>query len=331
MLSKIRLLPLLVLAIAALLLAACGGSSNNASDDDTDPPAAPTEATDDTGDDVDDVDMSDPAAIIASGGDVPDDLFVSNGFEVLSASGDAYTPGDVTSGAGSFTFTFAMGQVETTGEASYAFQAPDQMHMAMSFEGGDSQSLVDLSEIGTFEILVRDGSVFMNIPFLGGWFAMSPEELGADPQALQDLMGQGSLVDWAGFTSALPELVTYVGEEDIGGVATVHYQLNATLNQLIAAFADALSTTGEGGVGEQILTSELAGDITVDVWVGKANLLPYKMEAATSFDTPEGPFVLSLSGTFGSYNEAVDIPAAPDNPQNFADLFGELLGGGATP
>lgn len=306
MTSKIRLLPLFLLAFAALLFAACGGSG----DDD-----ATSNGAGDAGGD---------SAAVDDGAD--QELFVSNGVEVLGRSADSFSQ-HFQSMSGNISFSFLMGTVETAGDASFAYQSPDKMHLSMSFEGGDQQSLIDLSQIGTFEVLARDGQVFMNIPFLGGWFTFTPEDLGASAGSLQDLMTRGSIFDYTGFVESLGGEVDYVGEEDIDGVSTHHYNFSGDLANLIGAFADALSSTGDNAIAQQILSTEIAGPVTVDLWVGD-DFLPYRLNAQASMETPAGAFALSLSGNFGHYNDVVSIPEAPADATSFAEVFGAL---GAAP
>jgi hypothetical protein len=85
MTSKLKLLPLAIIAGLGMMLAACGGggSSDNAT-------AAPTKA---------------PAAN-ANGSN--DELFVRNGVEVLGRSATQFQSADVTSFTGETSFTFKL-------------------------------------------------------------------------------------------------------------------------------------------------------------------------------------------------------------------------------
>jgi hypothetical protein len=303
MFKKLHFITLTLAVFAALLFAACGGSSSDGDGPGTSPPARDDSASD-------------------AGAD--DELFVSDGTSILNQSADRFGTDNVSSAQGEVTFDFTMGTTDVAGSATFAYEAPDKMHMTMAFEGGDQQSVIDLGELGNIEMLVRDGMFYMNIPFLGGWFVMDPAEMGADAASIQDLMSNGSLIDYTGFIEGLGGAVEYIGEEDVNGTATAHYRVTGTLASLVDSFSDALSSTGDSGVSQQILNSQLDGPIEIDLWVGKADLLPYKMAAAAELQTPEGPFALSLEGEFSNYNEPVDIPEAPANAISFSEMFGDL-------
>ena len=199
------------------------------------------------------------------------------------------------------------------------------MHMALSFEGGDQVSVVDLSQLGTFEVLVRDGQFYINIPLLGGWFTVSDEDMPDSSASISDMLSRGSPFDFSQLAGALGGGVEYVGEDEIDGRTTVHYQVVGDIQSLIGSFSDALSATGDNAFSDQILNSPITGPVTIDVWVGKDDFLPYKMTGAASIDTGEtGVLTLDLSATFGGYNEQVDIPDAPEGAQSLGDLFGQL-------
>jgi hypothetical protein len=306
MFSKIRLLPLALVALLALALAACGGGG------------------DDGG--ADSPESSPPQRDVADQGDAGgDELFVSSGGEVLTRSVDSFAGGEVTSMSGDVTFEFSMGTTALKGDADFAYQDPGEMHMALTFEGGDQTSVVDLSQFGTLEVLVRDGSFYMNIPFLGGWFVMTAEDMGGSSEAIADILSRGSLFDYESFVGQLGEDVQFVGDEDVNGHGTAHYRVTGDLQSLIGSFADALGATGDNAFADQILQSQLNGPISVDLWVGKDDFLPYQMSASATFDTGQtGVMTMSLHGNFDNYNEPVEIPAAPADATSFADVMAGL-------
>ncbi len=298
MLKHIRTLALILIALMTFVFAACGndgeggGGGDGASNQD---------------------------------GDANDELFVSNAPEVLSRSASSFGSTDVTSMSGDISFDFTMGTMAVSGSADFAMRMPGQMHMAMTFEGGDGQSLVDLSQMGTFELLARDGAIFINMPLLGGWFSLSPEEMDAGFTSVEDLMAQGSPFDYGAFIEKMGEAVEYVGDEDVNGHDTAHYAVTGDLQSLIASFGDALGATGDNAFAEQIMGSEVTGPITVDLWIGKSDFLPYKMTADGEISAGEqGTLVLDLSAEFDDYNGDVTIPEAPANVKSFTEIMAQL-------
>jgi hypothetical protein len=313
MIPKFKLLPLALIAILALVLAACGGGGEPTDSGADSPNRSPPER-----------DVEDGGT---GGADTDEDLFISTGGEVLTRSVDSFAGGEVMSMSGDVAFEFSMGTTAVKGDADFAYQDPGLMHMALTVEGGDQTSVVDLSQFGALEVLARDGSFYMNIPFLGGWFVMAPEDMREGSEAIADILSRGSLFDYEAFVGQLGEDVQYIGDEDVNGHSTAHYQITADLQSLIGSFADALGATGDNAFADQILESQLNGPISVDLWVGKDDFLPYKMDASATIETGQpgaGAMVLSLSANFDNYNEPVDIPAAPADATSFADVLGGL-------
>jgi hypothetical protein len=83
------------------------------------------------------------------------------------------------------------------------------------------------------------------------------------------------------------------------------------------AFAGALD-----GTGVEDYDADLTGDVTLDVWLGADDYLPYLFTMSGEMGTPEGTMTLEMTFTVDSYNEAVDIPEAPADATSFEDLFG---------
>lgn len=297
-----RIMAMAVLALLALIAAACGG--NEASK---------------PGGDTGDNGAANPA--------VDDEQFVANIPGVFAQSVGAFEGDAVTSMAGDVEFDFTMGSVNMGGTADFAVNGSDQFYMTMEFAGGDDQSLIDLSELGAFEVLARDGQIYINMAILGGWIALTPEDLGGDFAGLQALLGEGAILDYGRLVEQLAGQgqIEHVGQEEIDGHNTVHYRATGDLQTLIGAFAGALSATGDNAFAQQILNSTASGPATIDVWLGTEDLLPYRMVAVADIDRgADGVLALSLTANFGQYNESVPIPAAPTEAKTFAELFGDL-------
>lgn len=297
-----RIMALAILALLALIAVACGGNEASKSGDDTGDNGAANPAVD-------------------------EEQFVANIPGVFAQSVGAFEGDAVTSMAGDVAFDFTMGTLQVSGNADFAVNGADQFYMTMGFEGGDGQSIIDLSELGTFEALARDGQIYINMAILGGWIALTPEDLGGDFAGLQDLLGEGAILDYSGLVEQLAGTgqIEHVGQEDIDGHNTVHYRVTGDLQSLIGAFSGALSATGDNAFAQQILNSTLSGPATIDVWLGTEDLLPYRMVAVADIDGgAEGALALSLTANFGQYNESVTIPEAPAEVKTFAELFGDL-------
>jgi hypothetical protein len=295
-----RLLTFGLLGLLAIFAVACGGGSSTETD------------TTDEG-------AAQPA--------VDNEEFVANIPGVITRSVQTFEGETVTSMGGNVEFNFTMGTLSMAGNADFAVNSPDQFHMTMEFEGGDAQSLVDLSELGTFEVLARDGNIYINMALLGGWIALTPEDLGGDYAGLQDLLQQGALLDYAGLVEDLTASgqIEHVGQEDIDGTNTVHYRVTGDLQSLIGAFSGALSATGDNAFAEQILGSEVSGPVTIDLWLGTDDLLPYRMTAAAELGAGgAGTLALNLTANLGDYNQTVAIPEAPAEAKTFTEIFGDL-------
>lgn len=300
MTTKLKLLPLAVLASAALVLAACGGSKETA------PPAAPTES---------------PAAH-ANDGANDDDLFVRNGAEVLGRSSTAFAGADVHSFTGEMNFTFKLGQTEFSETAHFASEDPDRFYMEMSLDGGDEFSLLPLEEFGTMKMLSRDGTFYMFM--FGAWMSFSAEDLGVEQAEIDKLMDSGSLFDYSTFIKDTAN-VTYIGDEDVNGHATARYKFQGTVEELFASFSDALGSGGASTIEENLSTGETNTPVTIDLWVGKDDFLPYKLAMTASANTAEGRMELTGEATFDNYNEEVEIPDAPDDAVSMAEFFAEMF------
>ena len=309
MFTRFKFLPLALVALLVLMLAACGGDDTSGDSTSNDP----------AGDTADDSTSSDP------NGDVEEIDYVTNAQAVLAQSAVEFATQDVSSVQGDVVFDFSMGTTAVTGNADFVYQAPAGMHMSMTFGGGDSQSLLDLSQLGTLEVLVRDEGVFINIALLGGWVALSPEEAAAfSGDSVSNMIARGSMFDYTNFISNV-DGATYVGEEDIDGVTTAHYTVTGDLGTLIDSFGDALGATGDNAISGQILSSELAGPVSVDVWIGKDDSLPYKMTVNGSLTLPDGTtMVMNVDSTFHDYNATVTLPPAPTDAIPFVEVMAAL-------
>src|SRR3972149_11944758 len=139
-------------------------------------------------------------------GDTSGDLVSADPVDVLAASGERFEQ-EVDSLKAELLIHINAGGFAGNASSEMAFQAPDQMHATM-----------DLTGLGTFEMLVLGTELYMNMPGQG-WVAISLDdaglsEFGLDPSTLRDVMTDHSMVDYQGLVRSLG------GEgDDLGGGA----------------------------------------------------------------------------------------------------------------
>ncbi len=289
MIRLMRLLPLTLLVLTALALVACSGASGS------------------------DSASGDPSA--------GDDLFVSNGAQVLSASAERFEQ-EIASLEGGLEMTVAADGMDFGVDADFAFEAPDKMYMAMTMSGDDGSGF-SLSDFGTTELLVRDGVYYFSMPLFGGWVSMSLDSMGltgADLQEFEDMLSTDVAFDYQALVDAFGG-VEFAGEEEVDGRDMLHYSVSAELADTLAALSGTFDSAA-GGV-DQLPVGEVSGPITMDIWIGADDYLPYLMTMDVSLSTSEdGDLSLDMTMHIDAYNGDVTIPDAPDDATSFADLFG---------
>jgi len=242
------------------------------------------------------------------GGDTSGDLVSADPVEVLAASGERFEQ-DVNSLQAELLFSINAGGFVMNASSEMAFQAPDQMHATM-----------DLTGLGTFEMLLLGSELYMNMPGQG-WVAISLDDaglgdLGLDPSTLRDVMTDHSLVDYQELVRSLGGEVDDLGEETVDGGTFQHYRAAMDFGDMAGAFSDAFGATSDLGL------DDVSGPLTLDVWVDADTTLPHKLTATGEFAFGAGSMVFEATMRFFGYNEPVEIPGAPPDAVPFA-----LLGG----
>ena len=289
MLGSMKLLFLTLLVLTALAFVACGGASGSDS----------------------------------AGGDpfAGDDLFVSNGVEVLSASADRFEQ-EITSLEGGLEMTVVADAMDFGVDADFAFEAPDKMHMVMTMSGDDGTGL-DLGDLGTTEFLVRDGTYYFTMPLFGGWMSMSLDDIGLtgeDLDEIQDMLSTDSAFDYRALVDAFGG-VDFAGEEEVDGRDMLHYSVSADLADAMAALSGALDSTSSGVDGLPV--DDVTGPIAMDLWIGADDYLPYLVTMDIDLSTPEeGDFSIAMTMRIDAYNADVTIPDAPSDAVSFGEMFG---------
>ncbi len=255
-------------------------------------------------------------------GDDNSNLFVADARAALGASAQRFQQ-NVESVSAEFSFGMNTSQFKFGAEGDFAYQAPDSMHMTMelSGSGGESSSdgaAFDLSGLGKLEILALGDEIYMKIPFFGSdWIVMSLADLGTDAQSFRELLASHSPFDYSGLLQEIGGEIEDLGEED----GYQHLRFSADIGDVIDALGNSLDS---GGTGSDATFADLAGPLTMDVWLDSETLLPDRFEAHGEFDAGVDVADFEMSMRFFGYDEPVDIPDAPEHAQPFADLFSDF-------
>src|SRR3990170_873120 len=202
-------------------------------------------------------------------GDTSGDLVSADPVEVLSASGERFEQ-DVNSLQAEVLINLNAGGFAMNASSEMAFQAPDQMHATM-----------DLTGLGTFEMLLLGTELYMNMPGQG-WVQISLDdaglsELGLDASTLQNITRDHSLVDYQELVRSLGGEVDDLGEETVDGGTFQHYRAAMDFGEMAGAFSDAFGATSDLGL------DSVSGPLTLDVWVDPDTTLPHRITANGEF------------------------------------------------
>jgi outer membrane lipoprotein-sorting protein len=310
-----RILTTFGTALAGLLLVlavACGGSGGDEATSN-----APVENNGPAGDGS------------ATNGHEPEAAVLS-AVEALGRSAEDFQD-EVESLRGEMAMDMSMGDMSFGLNGDFAFKAPDQMHMQMEFTGGDGQ-LIDMSQFGSFEILMRDDRLYMYMPFFGGWVVATLDELGVDAQQYQEMVNNHSPFDYADLVESFGDgaRVNDLGEEEMNGKSYRHYRIESDIASLLDALSGAF---GEELSGDGALPVDgVSGTIVADVWLDSETLLPYKLTAegsftgeATSSEPALGEMTFTLTIIVAEYNGYVTLPEPPADAKPFAELGAEMF------
>ncbi len=250
---------------------------------------------------------------------------VSNAVETLGASAERFAE-EVQSVQGDMEMHMEFGGLSMDATAEFAFQLPDQMHMTMRFSGEvpdeESGGTIDLSELGSMEMLLLGTDIYMKMPFLADdWMVFSLEDMGVDGEGFQDLVSNHSPIDYQAMVEQLGAEVEDLGQESLDGGTYTHYRATVDMAEAMKAFEETLGTTSftvPGGFG---------GPMVIDMWIEAESLLPYKMTMTGEFGVEGEAMAFDATMRFHDYNQPVEIPGPPANAQPF-DPFSFTDGAG---
>jgi len=297
------------LALVVMALVACGGGGDEASTGGGATPAASGTAT--------------PKAPATPGGDVShggsSGLLVSNAVGALDTSVTRFEE-DVHSVNARLSFNIVASGMSVGANGFFLFQSPDQMYMNLKLTGDMAAFMGGGEDIGPIEILLRDGTMYMNTPFTG-WVSTSLDDLGIGADSYKKLVEGHSPLDYQSLVKSIGGNIQDMGQETLDGRDTQHYRVNIDIASLMDAVTDAL---GSSGGTSAFGGASASGTMFGDIWVEKDSQLPYRMKADGNFSVSGQSATMTMTIDFLEYNQPVHIPDAPENAKSFTDAFGSL-------
>lgn len=319
-----KILPAFLLALVLAVAVACGGGGSDDAASNVDGAGdsaggdAPSSADkDDAG--------SDAVSNDGSGGSLngaPSDLLVSNATEALGASVESFSQ-DIDSLRAEFVMEVVTDGTSVGASGEFAFKSPNQLYMVLHLDSDDA-SLIDLGELGAFEILFAGEDLYVNIPFFGGWFVVPAEELGDDFTSFEGLIEGHSPFDYEMLVDAFGDSIEDLGIETIDGGSYRHYQVNVDAQDVYDSFSEAFGESDTLGI-DDVPADALDGPMMMDIWVHADSFLPYKLNATASFDAAGETTDMTFSVKFTDYNVDFDLPDPPDDAQSLQDVFGAFF------
>ncbi len=312
--TLLKSLPAFLIAVLLMLAVACenGGDSGDSSSNE------PAGNNSSTSNEPNDAGNAEPEAAVLSA------------TEALGRSASDFDE-DVQSLQGEMQMQMAMAGMEFGLNGDFAFQSPDQAHMKMAFTGGDD-SVFDLSQFGTIEVLVDGDMIYMNMPFLGGWVKGSLSELGVDAAQFEKLLENQSPFDYSALIEGFSGDIQDLGVEEVDGGSYRHYRIDSDFATLMSSLSGAL------GEDSGVPTDAFSGPIVMDIWLDTETLLPHKVTAEGSFDTGEaitdavvGDMTFSFTIVINQYNGNVTFPEPPADAKSINELEDSLGGADETP
>jgi len=256
----------------------------------------------------------------ASNKPVDPELLVSNPSEALGESVERFED-EVQSVEARFSFDMDIGGFAIGADGTFAYRAPESVHMTMEMSGGDGEYF-DLGELGEFEVLILGDDIYMNTGFTG-WTTMSLDDLGEDSDSLERLAESHAPFDYQGLVDEVGATVEYLGDTTVDGKTYTRLRVTTDIGSLLDSVTDSL---GESGLDDSLFPVDLSAPMTMEVLMDPATMLPYTFEASADFGSAGQPASFTMAFKFFDYNGPVDIPEAPENAVPFEDAVGDAFG-----
>jgi len=291
--TQLRLITAGLLLAALTLAMACGGGGNDASSKEQ-TSAKPAEA----------------------------ELLVSNPSEALGASAGKFED-EVDSVEGQFTLEMKISGVNVGADGTFAYKAPDSVHMTMNMSGS-GQDLGDLGQLGQFEVLILGDQLYVNTTYTG-WMSGSIDDFSGGANSLKALQEGHSPFDYRSLVDSLNAQVENLGDETVFDKTYTHLRVTTDLKKLLEDVAG--SSFGDNGLDPTLLGVDFSSPVTMDILVDPATLLPFTLEAQTTLNFGQESMDFAMKFKFFDYNGRVDIPEAPKDAKPFDQAFqGSLFG-----
>ena len=252
------------------------------------------------------------------------DLLVSNPSGALGASAGKFED-EVDSVEGEFTLEMKIGDVSVGADGTFAYKAPDSVHMTMNMSGA-GEELQGLEQLGQFEVLILGDQFYVNTSYTG-WMSGSIDDIPGGAGSLKELREGHSPFDYRSLVDSLNAKVENLGDTTVFGKTYTRLRITTDLKTLMKDVAG--SSFGDNGLDPTLLGVDFSSPVTMDILVDPATLLPFTLEAKTTLDFGQESMDFAMKFKFFDYNGRVDIPEAPKDAKPFDKAFeGSLFGTG---
>jgi len=250
------------------------------------------------------------------------DLLVSNPSGALGASAGKFED-EVNSVEGQFTLEMKIGGMNVGADGTFAYKAPDRVHMTMNLSGS-GQELGNLGQLGQFEVLILGDKLYVNTSYTG-WMGGSLNDLPGGADSLKALREGHSPFDYRSLVDSLNAQVENLGDTTVFDKTYTHLRVTTDFKTLLKDAAG--SSFGDSALDPTLLGVDFSSPVTMDILVDPATLLPFTLEANTTLNFGQQPMDFAMKFKFFDYNGAVDIPEAPKDAKPFDQASGGSLFG----
>jgi hypothetical protein len=250
------------------------------------------------------------------------DLLVSNPSEALGASAGKFED-EVDSVEGQFTLEMKIGDAGFGADGTFAYKAPDSVHMTMNMSGA-GEELQGLDQLGQFEVLILGDQLYVNTTYTG-WMSGSMDDFPGGSDSLKELREGHSPFDYSSLVDSLNAKVENLGDTTVFDKTYTRLRITTDLKKLMDDVAG--SSFGDNGLDPTLLGVDFSSPVTMDILVDPETLLPFTLDAQTTLNFGQQSMDFAMTFKFFDYNGRVDIPEAPKDAKPFDQAFqGSLFG-----
>jgi len=190
------------------------------------------------------------------------DLLVSNPSGALGASAGKFED-EVDSVEGEFTLEMKIGDVSVGAAGTFAYKAPDSVHMTMNMSGA-SEELQGLEQLGQFEVLILGDQFYVNTSYTG-WMSGSIDDLAGGADSLKELREGHSPFDYRSLVDSLNAKVENLGDTTVFGKTYTRLRITTDLKTMMKDVAG--SSFGDNGLDPTLLGVDFSSPVTMDILV----------------------------------------------------------------